>query len=330
MWSRILLFAVLAAPPALAQGALPADVVAQLRHAVAMANPYYYESAVTAALARYPQLAPAIAAEARRQAPGWSVRVDAALFAARFSSGHGAPVPRAPAAAAPRPAEKAARKTARKTGDKPWGGKLELGGSQASGNTETKVLSAALSLSTTRRRWSTEVAADFEFVRDDGRTTAQRLVADAQARYRFNQRAFLFGYVQYEDDRFNGFDYRLTENGGLGYRLFERAGGTLHLEGGPGLRQSRIKLTGKTEFEIVGRVKAGLVWPLSETATVTVESAAVAGEERTTLDATAAITMPIVERLSGTLSFNARHSTSVPAGTNKTDTLTKASISYSF
>ncbi len=320
---------VLAAPPALAQSALPADVAAQLRHAVAMANPYYYESAVSAALARYPQLAPAIAAEARRLAPNWSARVDAALFAARFGGGYGAP-----AVTAPRPAEKApreiVRKAARKSNAKPWGGKLEFGGSQASGNTETKVLSAALTLSTARRRWSTEIAANFEFVRDDGRTTAQRLVADGQARYRFNQRGFLFGYVQYEDDRFNGFDYRLTENGGLGYRLFERAGVTLDLEGGPGLRQSKIKLTGKSEFEFVGRVRAALVWPLSETATVTVESAAVAGQERTTLDATAAITMPIVERLSGTLSFNARHSTSVPAGTNKTDTLTKASISYTF
>lgn len=294
-----------------------------------MANPYYYESAVTAALARHPHLAPAIAAEARRLAPGWGARVDAALFAARFSG-----VTRAPAAPTRRPPEKgnekAARKTTEKSSDKPWGGKLELGGSQASGNTETKVLSAALTLTTSRRRWSTEIAANFEFVRDDGQTTAQRLVADAQVRYRLNRRAFAFGYVQYEDDRFNGFDYRLTENAGLGYRLFERAGVTLDLEGGPGLRQSKIKLTGKTEFEIVGRVKAGLVWALSKTATVTVESAAVAGQERTTLDATAAITMPIVEALSGRLSFNARHSTSVPAGANKTDTLTKASISYAF
>ena len=67
-----------------------------------------------------------------------------------------------------------------------------------------------------------------------------------------------------------------------------------------------------------------------EGAEVTEETSVIVGSERTTIDTTAAFTTEIVDPIAARFSFNLRHDTEVPAGSESTDTLTKASLVYKF
>lgn len=51
----------------------------------------------------------------------------------------------------------------------------------------------------------------------------------------------MFGLVSYENDRFAGFNYRMSETLGYGYRVISQDTLTLDLEAGPGARQTQLR-----------------------------------------------------------------------------------------
>ena len=58
--------------------------------------------------------------------------------------------------------------------------------------------------------------------------------------YKLESPAFLFATISYEDDKFSGYDYRITESVGYGRRVIDESDLSLDLEIGPGVRQSKL------------------------------------------------------------------------------------------
>jgi putative salt-induced outer membrane protein len=338
--------------PVWAQEGLPPQAAAELVRAAAEKEPHHMRVVVVSVIARHPSLRAVIVREAVRLRPEWAPDIATAAvrafpffvqdIAAAATTGQPGERRRAigEAIAAARPEMHIRIPVEAKVPEAPqpepapppsrWSGHVELGGSRSTGNTDRTQFSGAVRVKYEKARWEHKANLSFDFARDDGQTTAQRLVANLEPRYRLTPRTFAFGFGEYEDDRFGGFSYRLTEVVGLGYRLVDEEAVKLIVEAGPGSRQSKVKSTGDTEVEVVGQFKGDFAWKLSDSATLSDNLVAVAGSERHTIDNTTALTMKIVDRLSGKLSFNVRHNTDVPAGTESTDTLTKGSLVYDF
>ncbi len=216
------------------------------------------------------------------------------------------------------------------TSASPWSGAIELGASQSTGNTEEQDLSTRLSLTYDKKRWRHQGLVEFFLSTEDNDLTENELTVRLETDYRLTERFFGFAAVEYEDDRFSGFDYRVTANPGIGYAVILPKPVSWELRAGPGYRFSKVAGTGKTETEVIGRAESTFKWDITPTATFTNRLEAVTGEERTTSTAETALSTRINQALRLKLSFKADHDSNVPAGTEKLDTKTIVSVAYEF
>lgn len=289
------------------------------------------EAAVIGSIASEPASAAAIVARAAALAPDLSdrmVRAAAEAFPAfkdRITAGIGGVQPIVPVAGAV-PAE--ARPEAEAIRE--WSGEIEVGASASSGNTDRTTANIDVMVVDERLLWRHEFDFRLDFAEDQDETTEQRVITSLETNYKVMGRAYLLGFLLYEDDRFSGFDYRITESVGLGYRVVDLAALRLNLEAGVGFRQSREDVSDAFDNEVIGRFDGEFAWDVSKSAKFTEETSIFVGVERTTIDSTTALTMEILDPFSGRLSFNLRHDTDAPTGTEPTDTLTKASLVYRF
>jgi putative salt-induced outer membrane protein len=316
-----------------AEAALPDAVAARLAWAATQPGSQTMEMAVVQAIASNPDSVRDIVAEAVRLAPDAAPAVVAT--ASRWYPGFAVTIAEAGAGRPARVAQRApsavpTRPRTERRERKSWFGEVELGGSRSTGNTEEEQLSIAGYLGAQYGNWSQDAHVNFDFGSSDDETTTQRLVIDLKSRYALGQRLYALGFVEYEDDRFSGFKYRFTETLGLGYRLLDRRNLTFDVEAGPGARQSRLNVTDETESEITANLGAFFVWEISDTANLTNDTSVIFGSERTTTTNTTALTATVLDPIAARLSFEIRHDSNVPPGSENTDTLTKASLVYEY
>tara|TARA_R110001592_G_scaffold86903_3_gene256692 strand:+ start:4125 stop:5159 length:1035 start_codon:yes stop_codon:yes gene_type:complete len=279
-------------------------------------EPRQLESLVTYAVTAAPRHRDALSAAATAAFPAFGDRISAAANGTSVTTGGtaGAGVP--PITPRDVPGE--------------WSGEIELGGGRATGNTETEEVNAAAKVGYTRGPWEAEATASYDFAKDAGTINTQHLRLGGNAKYLFTDRAFVFGLIDYDDDRFSGFTYELTQAGGLGYKVIRSDDLDLEVTAGPALRLSEVKATEEQLVEPGARGGLELRWQVSDNATFTNKASVTWGEERTITENTAALTMTIIGSLSGRLSYHLEHNSGAPAGTEATDTLTKATLVYGF
>lgn len=95
-----------------------------------------------------------------------------------------------------------------------WQGKGEAGILFARGNAETDTVNLKLGLNTTVDRWKHELGLAALRASNDGTRTADRYLATCQSDYNYSSRAFWFGGLRYENDKFTGEDEHGARPGG--------------------------------------------------------------------------------------------------------------------
>ncbi len=205
----------------------------------------------------------------------------------------------------------------------------EVGGILTRGNTDTQSLIAKANALYERRRWRNSLHLETLHNSDREKTTAQKFVAEAKSDYKFTEFNYVFVTGRYEDERFTGFDYRVTEAAGYGRRLVQTDRVTLDLEAGPGGRHSRLE-DGRHEDDVIGRAAGKLAIKLGAAATFSEDVTAEAGKEGADIQSVTALAAQVVGNLAMKLSFTVRHRTNVPPDTEKTDTTTAVTLVYSF
>ena len=220
----------------MAQGLTPLDKEA-LRYSQTNDSPAMSASVTVAAIARAPHYVEAIISEALKAAPSHREAIVHASIEA--FPGHAAIVTRASEATtflptgrprSPRGAEMqdqdvprvVPRVAAKAPPTRRWSGEVSLGGAHSTGNTDTTSLNAALSATYTRGSLSSRSRLRFDLQEDGGSRSTQLFLTDNDTRYDIKSRLFVYNFIEYRDDRFSGFDYEVTENPGLGYRLIDR------------------------------------------------------------------------------------------------------------
>lgn len=287
-------------------------------------------------IAKTAELDPAHAAQIARVAsqafPSLAERIAAALDASR------ATVATAETTAAPATdpeaevgevATEAAAPPVEEVAESPWSGEAELGISRTTGNTEQAALGARARVKHETTLWRNLLKANFDVAEEKDEKIQERFISSFETNYKFLERAYAFGFIEYEEDRFSGFDYRLTQSAGLGYRVVDEPDLTFDVEAGPGLRITEFEDRGDTEREFVGRLATDFIWRFSDDAELTNEAQVVTGRENTTIRSLSALTSDITDDLALRVSYDIRRDTNVEPNREKTDTITKVSLVYS-
>ena len=210
-----------------------------------------------------------------------------------------------------------------------WKGNVELGMVNTTGNTETQTINAKAKGALEQKDWRHTVTFESLTSSDQNVTTAERYVLNGQSDYKIGNHNYFFIMLNYEDDRFSGYDYRVTEAVGYGRRVLHEPDMTLDLEIGPGARQSELE-TGGSEDEITLRGAAKFAWKLSDTSSFTEDLTVDAGEDTTVTKSVTALTAQINGSLATKVTYTVKNTSDVPVGVEKTDTETAVTLVYSF
>lgn len=307
----------------------PADMNLALVQAIA-ANPRRVDDLVAFATAQAPGHRDSMVSAAAAAFPAFAPRIRSAATGTGGASARSASATASAAAPAQSAAINSAALPATAADKGKWSGEIDVGGSRATGNTESEQVNAALKIGYASGPWESTANVSYDFAKDSGEINTQRLRVGGNTKYRFTDRFFAYGLIDYDDDRFSGFNYELTQSGGLGYRPIHTDEWEVEVSAGPALRISERKDNGEQDVEPGVRGDLRIAWNITEDSSLTNTSSVTWGQERMMMENTTALTMKVIGQLSGRLSYNIRHNTDVPQGTDGTDTLTKASLVYAF
>jgi putative salt-induced outer membrane protein len=222
---------------------------------------------------------------------------------------------------------------AEEAGDTPklyqWKASAELGYVSTSGNTETDTLNAKGMASTESEDWRHKMDVTALKASDETGTTAEKYSFSAQSDYKIKKPNYLFGLVTYENDRFSGYDYQVTESIGYGRRVVDSDAVKLDLEIGPGARQSKLD-NGDTENEGLVRGAAKLDWGISKSAKFTEVLTVEAGSDVTITKSVTGLSSQINGSLSMKITYTYKNTSEVPVGVDDTDTETAVTLVYNF
>ncbi len=210
-----------------------------------------------------------------------------------------------------------------------WSGGVELGAMVTAGNSDTRTYNAKGELRHKKAAWLNELRLALLQAADGSVTTAESYSGRFKSEYHYRPDYYSFVRLRYERDLFSAYDYSASEVVGQGKRVYDEPGLSLDLELGVGGRQQQ-PLLGEREDEGIVQGNARLKWQLSEHARFSEELSVEAGESNTYVESESALQSRVVGNLSMKLSHVIKHNTTVPAGTEHTDTVTALTLLYTF
>lgn len=225
-----------------------------------------------------------------------------------------------------------------------WSGKLSLGGSHRSGTARTLSANFGGEVVHESDKWRNSLDFSFDYDNRDGDTNTHRIRTRARTEHALSGRLYVFGLLNYKNDRTSGFDFQLTESAGAGYRVVDTGRFSWDLEAGPSWRQSRVTETEEMAREIFFRGGSKLKWTVSDTAeitnetsflyngdTVEVESGLGAGfQESDEVTNVTALDMRVIGNLAARVSAELSYTSNPPPGGTKTETLSKFALVHNF
>ncbi|API57919.1 hypothetical protein BSL82_00230 [Tardibacter chloracetimidivorans] len=209
-----------------------------------------------------------------------------------------------------------------------WSGQGELGASTSSGNSESVGVTAGLQLSKEDINWQHKFNALVDYRRANGVTEKEHFNTAYQGQRKISRTLYVYGLLQYERDRPAGYYRRFSEGLGLGVRLLDRPGLRLDMDGGPAFRQTAFIASGE-EKELSGRASMAFRWDITPRLGFSQDASAFLADNSSFVS-TSAMTTKLFGALSSRLSFDVRHETEPPAGSVKTDTVSRVTLLYSF
>jgi putative salt-induced outer membrane protein len=209
-------------------------------------------------------------------------------------------------------------------------GETTLGYLVTSGNAETTSLNAKQALTYAADPWKNSFQATAVNTGDELRTTAERYSLSNKLDYNFSEKNYAFGVVEYEKDLFGGVRERTSEAVGYGRHILTGPAHTWDAEVGAGARQTEANVTGEKNADAIGRFSTAYQWKITDTARFAENVKVESGESNTFSESVTELKLNIIGNLAAVLSYNLRHNSRVPFGTEKLDTTAGVTLSYSF
>ncbi len=208
-----------------------------------------------------------------------------------------------------------------------WTGSGQLGAAVITGNIEQKSFTAGLDLQRDGLKWRHRANALFDVIDNEGGGDQQRILAGYQVDYKFSDRFYALGRLEYEKNREAGIKRRFAQSVGLGWRVIAADRVHWDLEAGPALRQTRF-VTGD-DNSLAVRSASRFLWQISETAAFTNDTF-LFWDDAGTINNTAALTSKLFGALSARLSVNLAWEEQPPIGLEMLDTTSRITLVYDF
>ena len=216
-----------------------------------------------------------------------------------------------------------------------WSGDAELGFIQTSGNSDTQSFNGKFSLVRELEPSKTSLLLEALTSEEDGDSSKEKYNAEIQYDYSLSKVSYVASVLEYEDDRFNGYEYQSTLAVGYGYHAWnDKQRGKLDLEVGPGYRRSVLEEKNengdKVEEETIGRISLNLLVKLAEGAKFTEKLTVEGGDEKVVYKSDMGLQSTLVGQLAMKVNYQVKHTTDVPEGKKNTDSLVGVTLVYSF
>lgn len=210
-----------------------------------------------------------------------------------------------------------------------WKGEIEAGASRSTGNTRNVALFAGGKAEREGLYWRHTVIARLDLQSTDDVTTTERITASWQPNLKFDDRFYAYGIGQYEHDRFLGYDSRYTLGGGIGYGVIRSTALKLDFEGGPALRHTNF-IENSKETGLASRASIKLRWTLGPNLQFAQDAAIYLAPDDNNAVATTSLDTRLIGALKARFSYNVQYERDTPEGRQSLDTLSRATLVYSF
>lgn len=225
-----------------------------------------------------------------------------------------------------------------------WSGETAIGGSYKNSVQKTYTASVEFNIEQEIGKWENSAGLEFDYGRVDKTTNTHLFRVEGRSQRELDEALYGYGIGSYEDDRFSGFEYQITEGVGLGYQLFDLETFSLDIEGGPSLRQSRIEATGELRQQLLGRLATNLEWDISDTASFSNETSLLFTKNSVELDSdiyagirdksetinASALDLQIVGNLAARIGYEFHYRSNPPADAQSTESIAKISLIHRF
>jgi len=210
-----------------------------------------------------------------------------------------------------------------------WKSEAELGYVSTSGNTDTETLNAKAKAVNEREKWKHTFGAEVIRTSDKGTVTAQRYLVSGKTDYKLSDIAYVFGLLEYEDDRFSGFNNQTSLVAGYGRNLIKNDVVHLAAELGAGARRNETN-AGVTDIEGILYGAIDMDWKISKSANFNEKLTVESGSDATITKSVSGLKVKINSKLASKITYTIKHASKVPVGIDKTDKETAITLVYSF
>ena len=210
-----------------------------------------------------------------------------------------------------------------------WKGRAEVGGFITTGNSDTAGGSAVLAAEREGLQWRHKFRVQADYQESLNITTREHYLIAYEPNYKIDDRLYVYGAAQYEEDRFLGFYNRYSASTGVGYSAIKSPKIRLDVELGPAFRQTSFT-NDLEQSNIAARGTMAFNWRLLPGLSVTQNASAYIQSANSTVSSTTSVNAKLIGPLSAALSYNLQYESMPPSGSLSTDTTSRASLVYSF
>ncbi len=213
--------------------------------------------------------------------------------------------------------------------ESPWSGELETSADIRTGNTEKTNLLLRGKVAYEVEKWRHTLEAHLVSDEEDGTTLEEEYRVGFRSDYKLDARNFLFGELEYVDDRFSGYDYRLSETVGYGRIFYDLDDFYWEGRAGIGMRQDKLT-TGQDENSGVITLATDLDWQATDYLSLYENADVSIAQESTIFQSETGLKSKIIDHLAMKAAFYVEHITDVPPDRKDTDTRTTLGVVYDF
>jgi len=214
--------------------------------------------------------------------------------------------------------------------ERPWQGDIELGVVTTRGNTDTDSLNAKAKVVNVRDSWRHTGRIEAVNNATDSVRNAEHYFALLKSDHKLSEVSYLFASINYDADRFSGYDYRSALAVGYGRGVVKREDLTLELEAGAGVRQSKLTDASDADNEGIVSGTMHLNWQFTEVAAFGEDLNVEVGQDATITRSRTSLKSTLAANFALKVTVDVDYTSDVPPGIKNTDVVTATTIVYSF
>lgn len=213
-----------------------------------------------------------------------------------------------------------------------WSGEASLTGSKTTGNTETTDVGLGLKVKKEDGVWRHKFKALADYGKVSGEKNKSRYALGYQIDRDLNDRLYIYGNADYYGDDFGAFKQGYFVGGGAGYKMILPEPLSWNVEGGPGYRSQKTRpvapIVPSTENELAVRGFSDIDYRLNDNVSLYNDTEIIYSSSDTYIWNEIGITATLAGNLAARASYRIDNHSSVPVGTEKTDTVARFGIVY--